>query len=257
MTQPFLSVTVGATAEQVWRALRDPEEIGRWFGWEYPGLEDEIALIFQGQVPEGIDLPPGLDTTITVDEEARTLRTGPHLIAVEATADGAVVRVTRVIDVGDAGWEMFHAEIDHIEEGWRTFFQQLAFALVRHPGEPRRTVFGMGLVPGADPLATLGLGATGDAAEGERYAATLATGDAISGTVWFRSERQVGLTVDTWGDGLLVAAAVPGGTDEGTPAMAIGSTYGLTDEALGALEERWSAWWQANAVAPPEEPAKP
>ena len=64
--------------------------------------------------------------------------------------------MTRVIDVGDEGWECFHTEIDHIEEGWLTFFQTLAFAVARHPGEPRRTVFGMGLLPG-DPLAALGL----------------------------------------------------------------------------------------------------
>jgi len=251
-SEPFLSVTVGASADDVWRALRDPDEIGRWFGWEYPGLEDEIALIFLGEMPEGIDLPAGIDTAIQVDDEARTLRTGPHLIEVRAAGGAAVVRVTRVIDVGGEGWEHFHAEIDHIEEGWLTFFQTLAFAIERHPGEPRRTIFGMGLLPG-DPLATLGLAV--DAAPGERYEVTTAPGDVLTGTVRFRSARQVGLTVDAWGDGLLVAAAVPGGTDEGTPAMAISSTYGLDDATRDALEARWSAWWKANAVTPPDEPA--
>jgi hypothetical protein len=254
--EPFLSVTVGARADDVWRALRDPDEIVRWFGWEYPGIEDEIALIFHGQGADGIELPEGIDTAIEVDEEARTLRSGPHQIKVADEAGRAVVRVTRVIDVGDDGWEMFHAEIDNIEEGWRTFFQTLAFAVAHHPGQPRRTVFGMGLLPGADPLATLGLGAA-DGPVGAAYTTTLATGDEIAGTVWFRSDHQVGLTVDAWGDGLLVAAAVPGGTDAGTPAMTILSTYGLDDADLAALETRWSAWWEANAVAPPEEPENP
>lgn len=248
---PFLSVTVGASPEAVWRALRDPEEIGRWFGWEYPGLEDEIALIFQGDRPPGFELPEGIDTAIEVDDAARTLRTGPHLIEVLAAGDGATVRMTRVIDVSGQGWELFHTEIDSIEEGWITFFQQLAFALGRHPGQPRRTAFGMGLLPGTDPLATLGL-AVADLAVGQPYTATLATGDALAGTVWFRANRQVGLTVDGWGDGLLVAAAVPGGTDEGTPAMAIASTYGLDDAAVTEIAERWAAWWEANAITPPE-----
>ncbi len=251
MSEPFLSVTVGATAEEVWRALRDPEEIGRWFGWEYPGLEDEIALIFHGRVPDGVELPENLDTAIEVDDDARTMRTGPHEIAVEATGDGsAVVRVTRVIDVGDDGWEMFHSEIDHIEEGWLTFFQQLAFVLARHPGEGRRTVFGSGLLAG-DPLAALGLGAV-TAGPGEPYAVTLATGDELAGTVWFRSAHQIGLTVDGWGDGLLVAAAVPGGTDEAAPAMAIASAYGLAPEALAEIEARWAGWWAAADITPPE-----
>jgi hypothetical protein len=254
--EPFLSVTVGASPEAVWRALRDPEEIIRWFGWDYPGIEDEIALIFQGQVPAEIELPEGLDTAIEVDDEARTLRTGPHQIAVDAGDGGAVVRVTRVIDVGDDGWEMFHNEIDQIEEGWLTFFQQLAFAVARHPGEARRTVFGMGLIPGADPQATLGLDGI-DAAVGERYEATVGP-DALAGTVWFRSEHQIGLTVDGWGDGLLVAAIVPGGTDEGRPAMAIASTYGLADDDLSALEARWSGWWAESSVQPAEDaPASP
>ncbi|HEX7132133.1 MAG TPA: hypothetical protein VF228_06125 [Iamia sp.] len=254
MNEPYLSVTVGAAPEDVWRALRDPDEIKRWFGWDAGGIEDEIDLIFHGRVAEGIELPEGIDTAVVVDDEARTLRTGPHQIAVEAAGDGAVVRVTRVIDVGDAGWELFHTEIDNIEEGWRTFFQQLAFAAARHPGDDRRTVFGTGVLSGSDPLARLGLAPVAGLGAGEPYAVTLATGEEIGGTVWFRSDRQIGLTVDTWGDGLLVAAAVPGGTDEGTPAMTIASTYGLDAATFAGLEARWSAWWSEHAVPPPDQP---
>lgn len=254
--EPFLSVTVPASADAVWHALRDPDEIRAWFGWEYPGLEDEIALIFLGDEATGIELPDMVDTAIEVDDDARTLRTGPHLIEVTEVGDGAVVRVTRVIDVGSEGWEHFHTMIDHIEEGWLTFFHTLAFAVAHHPGEARRTAFGMGLLPGADPLATLGLTLAPDVSVGDPYTATLAPGDALAGTVAFRSGRQVGLTVDAWGDGLLVAAAVPGGTDEGAPAMTIASTYGLADAAVAEIAERWSAWWQTNAVTPPEEPTE-
>ena len=118
--EPYLSVTVAASADAVWRALRDPDEILRWFGWEYPDIEDEVALIFHGHVPAGAELPEGLDTSVEVDDEARSLRTGAHLIEVQDAAGTAVVRVTRVIDVGDAGWEHFHAEIDHVEAGGRS-----------------------------------------------------------------------------------------------------------------------------------------
>jgi len=252
--EPVVSVTVPAAPEGVWRALRDPEEIGRWFGWEQPGLEDEIALIFHGRLADGIELPEGMDTSIEVDEERRTLRTGPHEIRVSGGPDGAVVRVTRVVDVGDTGWDAFHAEIDAIEEGWLTFFQQLAFALARHPGEPRRTAFGMGALPGTDPLALLGLAGARELEPGDAYTATLATGDELAGTVWFRSPHQVGLTVDGWGDGLLVAAAVPGSDTGATTAMAIASTYALPSDRLADLEHRWSTWWAEHTIAPSDPP---
>lgn len=244
MNEPYLEVTVGATPDAVWRALREPDEIARWFGWDYNGLEGEIALIFHGEVPDELELPPGLDSAVAVDEAARSLTTGAHRIDVADAPQGSVVRVTRVIDVGDDGWEMFHSEIDAIEEGWRTFFQQLAFVMARHPGEARATVFAMGLLTA--PLGDVA------AAPGEPYAGTLGDVD-LSGTVWFRSEHQLGLTVDAWGDGLLVTARMP---DDG-PTMVIGSTYGLAADEVSALQERWSAWFAANGepldpTAPPE-----
>lgn len=243
---PFLEVTVAASADEVWGALRDPEQIRRWFGWEYEGIEGEIALIFQGAAPEGVELPEGVDTSIDVDDAARALRTGPHRIEVADEAGRTVVRVTRVHDVDEPGWEMFATDIDAIEEGWLTFFQTLAFAVARHPGAPRRTAFGMGVVGDGDPGGLTGLD-VGALTPGDRYAATTAMGDEIAGEVWFTSPAQVGLTVDAWGDGLLVAALVPGGEPGARPAMAIASTYGIADQAHADLEARWATWWAAHA----------
>ena len=42
----LIEVVVAAPIETVWKALRDPAEIRRWFGWDYAGLDEEIALIF-------------------------------------------------------------------------------------------------------------------------------------------------------------------------------------------------------------------
>ena len=44
---PVVEVTVAASPDLVWEALREPEQIRRWFGWEYEGLDGEIALIAQ------------------------------------------------------------------------------------------------------------------------------------------------------------------------------------------------------------------
>ena len=42
----LIEVVVAAPIEIVREALRDPAEIRRWFGWDYAGLDEEIALIF-------------------------------------------------------------------------------------------------------------------------------------------------------------------------------------------------------------------
>ena len=42
----LVEVTVPAPADAVWAALRDPQKIHQWFGWETEGLKDEIDFIF-------------------------------------------------------------------------------------------------------------------------------------------------------------------------------------------------------------------
>ena len=79
----------------------------------------------------------------------------------------------------------------------------------------------------------LGLAAIDGLAEGERYEATAATCDRLTGTVWLRSEHQLGVTVDDWGEGLLMLS----------DSAAILSTFGLEEESRESLAERWSRWW--------------
>jgi hypothetical protein len=59
--------------------------------------------------------------------------------------------------------------------------------------------------------------------------------------MWFRSEHQLGLTVDAWGDGLLVVSAAPSG------GSAVLMTYDLDARELEALRERWTASWRPAA----------
>jgi uncharacterized protein YndB with AHSA1/START domain len=202
-----VEVTVAAPAAAVWRALRDPAEIRRWFGWEYDGLEAEIEAIF---------LPA------TASEADGTLDTGGGRFELAPRGESTIVRVV----MEDTGEEA-------VEQGWITFAQQLRFALERHPGQDRDTVYLSG-----DPGAPLGLDGLADLAAGERYATTTATGEELTGAVWFRSEHQLGLTVDAWGDGLLAVSTAPGG------GSAVLTTYGLDAAELAALRERWVAAWR-------------
>jgi uncharacterized protein YndB with AHSA1/START domain len=128
MSDPVIfEVVVGAPADAVWRALREPSEIRRWFGWDYDdhgGLDAEIEQIF------------ATEATVSDAEHAIDFGDG-GMIALEGRGDRTVVRLTRAAPAGRDGWDGIY---DEINEGWLTFFQQLRFYLERHPGEDRRTV---------------------------------------------------------------------------------------------------------------------
>lgn len=123
MSDPVIvEVVIAAPVETVWRALRDPAEIKRWFGWAYDELDEEIRYIFVEHS--------------TADDQAHVLDGGPGgTIALEAQGDRTVVRVTRAAPAGS--WDGVY---DEVNEGWLTFIQQLRFYLERHPGEDRRTL---------------------------------------------------------------------------------------------------------------------
>jgi hypothetical protein len=221
-------ITIGAPFDAVWHALRDPAEIRRWHGWEYDGLEEEIDVIYVR------------DTH--ADEAAGTIDLGGgHHFTLAAHGAETVVTVTMPAPAGDAGWEDFY---DDIREGWASFVTQLRFALERHPGEERRTLQLDGA--GSAPLDPAAIGLDG-AAAGERYEGTTAWGEHWAGTVLFRNEHQVALTVEDYGPGLVILHAKPAQVRPPQGGgMAIVTTYGVDDDAFAALEQRWTAWWREN-----------
>jgi hypothetical protein len=224
----LVEVTVPAPADAVWDALRDPAKIKTWFGWDTDALKDEIDFIFV--------------THAEADEARRTVTfVGVNdRYEVEARGETSIVRVVRSAPVGE--WtDVF----DGMIEGWISFTQQLAFAFARHPGQQRRTIFFSG-PPREDQLGRLALGLDAAPAPGEPYAMPLGPDDA-SGHVWFVSRHQTGITVDAWGDGLLVVAESPPKKDKrprGATMLTL-TTYGLSDTAFTDLESRWKVWWDA------------
>ena len=119
MSDPVIvELAIAAPADTVWRALRDPAEIKRWFGWEYDGFDEEVEFIFF--------------QASKADDDARVLDGGPGgVIALEERGGETVVRVTRAAP--PSGY-------DEVNEGWLTFIQQLRFYLERRPGQDRRTL---------------------------------------------------------------------------------------------------------------------
>ncbi|MDQ4134340.1 MAG: hypothetical protein M3179_14330 [Actinomycetota bacterium] len=230
-----IEVTLPARFDTVWQAFRVPEAIRRWHGWEYDGLDAEIHCIYEEET--------------TASQPDRALEIGGHLFALDDRGDEVIVRVTRSLAAAES-WTDYY---DEIEQGWLGFLQQLRFALARHPGEDRRTVRLEGQALASNPLpviGTLGLTAAASVEVGKRYEADAAWGDDLVGEVWFRAPDQLGLTVDGWGDGLLVVTssrASPGA------AALTATTYGFDDDALTGLHDRMAATW-FTAYGPLEQP---
>lgn len=223
----LVEVTIAAPVATVWRALREPEQLANWFGWDAAGLADEIDYIFHSHA--------------TIDEAAHTIQIEPWEGASDRfeliERDGATV--LRVVRHGGLpiDWEDTYNDIN---EGWVTFVQQLRLLLDRHPGSARRTIYLSGAAaPGIPELSVaLGLAALRNGPDGSEFSAELPIGETVVGTIWHRTHFQLGLYVRDWGDGMLVV------TDKGADRGAVLiTTFGLDDGAFSALEARWSRWW--------------
>ena len=237
----LVDLVVAAPPPVVWAALREPEQIARWFGWNDGGLAAEIELIFV--------------TEPTADDQALTL-TWPDgdRIVLEPHEVGTRLLLSRAGHTGH-----FDGAYDAVDEGWISFTHQLRFALERHPNQHRRTIsaHGLDLGPLDDPLmARLGLRLLGDDPVGGRYEVTGPNGFGISGEVSFQTDLQLGLTVEQEGDALLVVARTPpaAAPPDGAVTLVL-STFGLDDARFAEAQRRWSAWWSTGEGDPDADPA--
>jgi hypothetical protein len=159
-----------------------------------------------------------------------------------ARGDQTVVRVTRAAPADGSDWSGIYDEID---EGWISFLQQLRLALERHRGQDRRTIIGGGHAVEPGPTLSERLGLAGAGGIGQRYETTSAGGETLRGEVWFRSKNLTGLTVDGYGDGLIVvsdhAASLKPPHGGG---MMVLTTYGLDDASFERLNARWTEWFE-------------
>jgi uncharacterized protein YndB with AHSA1/START domain len=221
MTEPKrfrVEVAVAAPHDAVWRALTEPEEIRRWFGWDYDGLDEEIRFIF-------------VDHATRVGNERIEFAEGEDRQAIELEPDGPRVRV-RALRRGPADEDDLRGDrLDEIEEGWRTFLEQLRHQLELHPGEDRRTVRFSGEAVPADVVA--------------------AVREALPGETWHASRRQWMLATPEHGEALVVVAAREP-VDAGAPGPVSLTlvTYELPDDLFAALREAWEGRWAALARPP-------
>jgi hypothetical protein len=229
-----LSVVINSDAQQVWTMLREPSKVAEWHGWQADDQAAEInEIYFSPNVVEGAD-----HTSLVVD--------GGAVFTLKPVPTGTEVSVTRAAVDHNSEWAAWDEDIT---QGWLTFLQQLRFALERHPHGRRRTIFFS--VPGTEGSAIEKLGVSDVPSPGEPYSLTLATGEEITGKVWFRSNHQVGLTVHGYaehGEGLVIVADQPSIPDirPDGGSLVIVSTYDLGAHRLEDVRKYWDKWRAEN-----------
>lgn len=208
--KPFrVETPIDAAPAEVWRALTEPERIRQWFGWDFPGIEPEIQEIFV----DGARQLPGHRLGLAADQE----------IALTAKGEGTVVTVVMPGPLDGASWDDIY---DGMEEGWRTFFEQLRFYLQRHPDGRRRTLYLTGIANGPAVLA--------------------AVKDQMAGESWHDSRYQR-MSVDGAGRLVGVAGQRPLAEAEDNPMSITVTAYDLDDAEFERLRERWTQRWGAIA----------
>lgn len=180
-----IEVAIKAPADAVWNALRDPDQIRRWFGWDAPTLADEIRFIFIDNAKA--DQDQGL-----IEFEGMPDR----FEVVDLCDDGALVRLVRTGAVGDErDWD---GDDENMTEGWKAFLEQLRFMLEHHRGDERRTIYLSGRPLTAATLPRDRIFNALSTFSVEAAACIQApTRETLNGKVWHRSRRQVSMTVDS------------------------------------------------------------
>jgi uncharacterized protein YndB with AHSA1/START domain len=208
--KPFvMEVTIDAPQDAVWRAVSDPAELRRWFGWEYPGLEEEIKMIF-------------LDGT-TQSPPQRLEFTGMGTLDIVPDGSRSVVRLVWAGGLADAKWDDIY---DGMEEGWRTFFHQLKYYLERRAGQDRRTLYLTGLAPAPAVVAALDAAAPGEP--------------------WQASRHQRAVVPAAGGVDLVsVLSPQPLQADEPAKVSVTVSAYGMDEAAFDTLRSEWESRWSA------------
>ncbi len=235
MTKPkpnvLVEVTIAAPIDTVWAAVREPEQIAQWFGWQAETLAEEITMIFGSPV---------------VDEQNHTLKFGEW----EGIADGfelverdgkTLLRVVRFGAIPDS-WDDVY---DDVREGWVTFARQLRFWIEHHRGQPRRTVYLAAPTPagGSTLSAALGLATSWDAEPGTETSIDLPM-HSVHASPSYRTGFQLELRVPAWGEGLLIVTDMPADAKRPARGSLLITTFGMDDAAAAAFETQWTQWWE-------------
>ncbi|MDM7829943.1 hypothetical protein [Cellulomonas edaphi] len=230
-----------AVPATVWKHLRDPELVRRWYRWDAPDLDEHVAAFVAGT--EGHDAA-GRHTLTWPNHDVLTL--GPAGGHPEITHLSVTRRSHEV-----AG---FDGVYDYADAIWVAGAEQLRFAVTVQPGQPRRTLSVFGLDAGDRRerlLDRAGLHGVRGIPVGSNVQARRPDGTLLGGTLLHKSDELLVLHVHGITAALLVLVETPAASapPHGTVG-AVMSTYGLDDETFAQVESRWSDWWRMAGARP-------
>jgi uncharacterized protein YndB with AHSA1/START domain len=230
-------IEIDATADQIWRAVTDGDELTRWYADRAevtPGEGGSITVAWEG-TPEGVSRidawEPGRRLRL-VDQPSEYF---PPLDeptvqewTIEARGGRTVLRLVHSGYPDTDDWDEIYDSTDH---GWDVFLLILRHYLERHPGQPRRFAVASGPATAWDAIVT-SYGVNGD-----RFTTTLPTGESLSGAVLLhRPEKVLLATVDQLDDGLVFVAL-----EMGTLWASL-AAYGPAQKHLDGLDDHWRTW---------------
>ncbi|HWJ84107.1 MAG TPA: hypothetical protein VNR62_01685 [Cellulomonas sp.] len=232
----IVAMEIAAPSTTVWHHVREPELVRRWYRWDSPELDAQVA--------EVVGAHEAREGTMT-----HTLTWHNHdVLSISPSAEHPStthLRITRSSHDLD-GYDGVH---DHRDALWVAAAEQLRFAVTTHEGQPRRTLSAFGLDAGDRRdrlLDRAGLHGVRGVPLGGIVQARRPDGTLLGGTLLRKSEDLLVLRLHGVTESLLVlietpaASAPPHGT-----VGAVLSTYGLDDETFAEVQERWTGWWRA------------
>ena len=246
-------ITIAATAEAVWRALTDLQEMTRWFPLEAGANADGTAWMgwrdqfrFSGRVEAA--------------EKERYLRTVPVFAPgmeppvkmatefyLEAAQGGATtVRVVQSGFLADARWD---EEYDGTRRGWQFQMRSLKHYLEQHAGVPRIVAWARKLisVPQDEAwrrvMGPHGIGANLAAAQvGDTFRFVTSDADAFEGELqMLNPPKDCSGTVVNWNNALLRVQCDHLPLRGYSDAQLWLATWGVPGARVASLEGRWVA----------------
>ena len=251
-----VKLDIAAPVGAVWRALTDARELERWFPLRAevkPGPGGAIRWTWAADVdwPSRIDIWAAerrLRATYERPATAAGPDESPALLAMDFTLESDQGRtVLRLVHSGFGFGGDWEDEYHGVRRGWGFELRCLRHYLERHAGQDRQVLMlraplrqskqdAWRRLIGPEGLALPDRLAT--AREGDPWSATLATGEALSGTVLTSAPpHEFGATITELGDGILRAGVENIGST--LEAWLWFAAWNAPGDAFAGLRERW------------------
>ena len=249
-------LTIDAPPEAVWRAITEAQELVNWFPLDArtePGPQGSITYTWAPDMVGACRIlawdPPRHLRTSWMEPAASGATADPAVrqVAVDWFIEGRGGRtVLRLVHSGFGPGAEWDTEFDGTRRGWDYELRSLKHYLERHRGRTRRAFWlrhPVELAPSDvwGKLARGGFvreGLSAGLAPGSRYRATLASGEAVEGTVLIHEPPDFAGTVDGFNNGLFrLGYDICAGGPEATVWL---SAWGVEREAFESTRERWA-----------------